>query len=324
MGWQSLVSPTSLEICTGGGGQALGLEQAGFDHVGLVEIDETSCATLKTNRPLWNVIQDDVRDFDGRPFQGIDLLAGGIPCPPFSIAGKQLGSQDERDLFPAVLRLTHEIRPQAVMIENVRGLLGTRFSAYRAEITTGFDYLGYRARWALLNARDFGVPQLRPRALMIAIRHHRSELFDWPAPDSGAPPTVGEALFELMSAAGWRHASDWREHASAIAPTIVGGSHKHGGPDLGPVRARQAWARLGVDGLGIAESPPPRDFRGLPKLTLGMAARLQGFPDDWPFVGGKTKAYRQVGNAFPPPVAKAVGTELLACLGTRQLVIMEA
>ncbi|MCH7945463.1 MAG: DNA (cytosine-5-)-methyltransferase [Armatimonadetes bacterium] len=316
-------SPTSLEICAGGGGQALGLEQAGFAHVGLVELDETSCATLQRNRPLWNVIQDDVRDFDGRPYRGIDLLAGGIPCPPFSIAGKQLGNQDERDLFPSVLRLTEQIRPQAVMIENVRGLLGARFERYRAEISTALDYLGYKTRWGLFNARDFGVPQLRPRALMVAICHHRSELFDWPRTENVRAPTVGDALFDLMAAGGWRGASDWKEGASGIAPTIVGGSHKHGGPDLGPVRARQAWARLGVNGLGIADGPPEPDFNGSPKLTVPMVARLQGFPDDWLFAGRKTKAYRQIGNAFPPPVARAVGTQLLECLGERQMVLME-
>jgi len=104
-------TPTALEICAGGGGQALGLEQAGFAHVGLVEVDEAACETLKANRPLWNVIQADINDIDGVPYQGIDLLAGGIPCPPFSIAGKQLGSEDERNLFPAVIRLTKQIRP---------------------------------------------------------------------------------------------------------------------------------------------------------------------------------------------------------------------
>ena len=90
---------SSLEICAGAGGQALGLEQAGFAHAALVEIEPPACATLRLNRPQWNVVQSDLRAFDGRPYQGIDLLAGGVPCPPFSKAGKQLGSGDERDLF---------------------------------------------------------------------------------------------------------------------------------------------------------------------------------------------------------------------------------
>ena len=144
--------PTALEICAGGGGQALGLEQAGFSHAALIELDEDACSTLKLNRPLWNVIQGDVNDFDGRAYQGIDLLAGGIPCPPFSVAGKQLGRDDERDLFPAVMRLTRQIRPPFVMVENVRGLLDARFNAYRVQMSTEFNYLGYQVEWRLLNA----------------------------------------------------------------------------------------------------------------------------------------------------------------------------
>ncbi len=109
-----------------------------------------------------------------------------------------------------------------------------------------------------------------------------------------------------MASRGWRHADEWREKANRIAPTIVGGSKKHGGPDLGPTRARKAWAELGVDGLGIANEEPEENFKGMPRLTVRMVARIQGFPDDWGFWGGKTARYRQVGNAFPPPVAAAV------------------
>lgn len=96
-----------------------------------------------------------------------------------------------------------------------------------------------------------------------------------------------------------------------MAPTIVGGSKKHGGPDLGPSRARKAWAQLGVNGGTIADLAPDRDFTEIPKLTVRMVARIQGFPDDWHFTGRKTAAYRQVGNAFPPPVAEAVGRSIM-------------
>ena len=114
-----------------------------------------------------------------------------------------------------------------------------------------------------------------------------------------------------MAANNWHDAKRWAEGAQAIAPTIVGGSKKHGGPDLGPSRARKAWAQLGVNGGTIAETAPESDFVGVPKLTVRMVARIQGFPDDWHFTGRKTAAYRQVGNAFPPPVAQAVGTSIM-------------
>ncbi|MGB3519176.1 MAG: DNA cytosine methyltransferase, partial [Elainellaceae cyanobacterium] len=104
-----------------------------------------------------------------------------------------------------------------------------------------------------------------------------------------------------------------------IAPTIVGGSKRHGGPDLGPTRAKRAWANLGVDGMGIANEPPNKDFVGMPKLTVEMVAKIQGFPDEWRFIGKKTPAYRQVGNAFPPPVAHAVSQEIFNCLTSKKI-----
>jgi DNA (cytosine-5)-methyltransferase 1 len=305
---------TSVEICAGAGGQALGLEQAGFDHVALVEIDRHCCATLRFNRPKWNVIQADISGFDGRPYRGVDLLAGGVPCPPFSVAGKQLGQADERNLFPAAVRLISEIRPRAVLLENVKGLRESSFDAYRESISTSVEKLGYVTDWKLLNASDYGVSQLRPRFLFVAVQKDLGGGFVWPDPDGEIPRTVGEKIYDLISARGWKGARSWQKLAKTIAPTIVGGSLKHGGPDLGPTRARQAWAQLGVDGIGIADEAPEPGFTGMPKLTVRMVARLQGFPDTWQLAGGKTAAYRQVGNAFPPPVARAVGQQLFECL----------
>ena len=154
--------------------------------------------------------------------------------------------------------------------------------------------LGYHTDWRLLNASDFGVPQLRRRVVIVAIRKDLASIFDWPTVRTQNPPTVGIALRDLMGAKGWLGLDNWVARANEIAPTIVGGSKKHGGPDLGPTRARQAWASLGVEGRSLALEAPEHGLVGMPRLTLRMVARLQGFPDSWQFYGGKTTSYRQV------------------------------
>ncbi|MFF2551982.1 DNA cytosine methyltransferase [Nocardia sp. NPDC058058] len=367
---------TSIEICAGAGGQAIGLHQAGFDHLALVEIDPFAVETLELNirqHDVWTgskseILQIDVKTFD--PFHDLvrtdrrlapgelDLLAGGVPCPPFSQAGKQLGKDDERDLFPRMLELIEILRPRAVMIENVRGIMDPKFSTYRDWITVKLEGgmlfgddgqivqdkgLGYQVcAWNVLEASDFGVPQLRPRAILVAFREDVIQGFDYVLPTAthAQPISVAEALESSMykrfspylagaHAPTARSAFDrWlkvchqrsTEPDGGIAPTLVGGSKKHGGADLGPSRAKAAWRRFGVDPMGIANDPEipatkrteDRDlFRpDGPMLTVRQAAILQGFPSDWEFAGGKTAQYRQVGNAFPPPVAKAVGISI--------------
>ena len=295
----------------------MGLEHAGFEHAGVVEIDPHACNTLRLNRPHWTVHEEDLNRFDARLYKGVDLVAGGFPCPPFSVAGKQLGKDDERDCFPAGLRIIGEVRPKAVMIENVRGILNPAFEEYRAHIDAQLKKMGYVTAWKLLNAADFGVSQLRPRVVIVALKRQYASEFAWPGAKR-KPPAVGRLLFDLMAARGWRGAEAWSKQANAIAPTVVGGSKKHGGPDLGPTRARRAWAALGVDGLGIADQAPDRNFEGLPRLTTRMVARVQGFPDQWGFWGKKTAAYRQVGNAFPPPVAFAVASAISRAIAQRR------
>lgn len=314
----------SIEFCAGAGGQALGLEQAGFRHETLVEIEPEFAKTLTLNRPDWDVRATDMAEFDGRPFKGLDLFAAGLPCPPFSVAGKQLGEKDERNLFPSAIRLIDEIRPKAVMIENVRGFLSAVFEDYRNHLKRELAKLGYRTEWRLLNASDFGVPQLRPRVVIVAIRSDLVDAFDWPEALPNNPPSVGECLRDLMGANGWIGVDRWTAQADEIAPTLVGGSKKHGGPDLGPTRARRAWASLGVEGKSLANDAPERDFVGMPRLTLRMTARLQGFPDSWEFFGTKTTKYRQIGNAFPPPVAKAVAQNLKVALSVQKVFATKA
>jgi DNA (cytosine-5)-methyltransferase 1 len=300
----------SIEFCAGAGGQALGLERAGFAHLLLVDNDPHCCRTLSLNRQDWNVQLQGMETVRDLPFRDIDLFAAGLPCPPFSVAGKQLGEADERNLFEDALRLIAEVSPKFVLIENVRGFLDPVFADYRTSLKARFEALGFKVDWKLLQASDFGVSQLRPRVAIVAARPEYWTQFRFPEPSQQSPVPVGKLLADLMGANGWQGAAQWAEVANEIAPTIVGGSKKHGGPDLGPSRARAAWARMGVNGSTLADTAPCPDFLGLPRLTTRMVARLQGFPDDWLFSGAKTNAYRQVGNAFPPPVAEALGKSI--------------
>lgn len=329
----------TIEMCAGAGGQALGLHNAGFTHTVLVEIDGFACKTLEYNNQHlglgWGeIIEGDLNDFSknrAAAYRGkIDLVAGGVPCPPFSKAGKQLGAADERDLFPTALEIVRKVNPRAVLLENVAGLMDSQFSEYRSFIRETLSDMGYDSDWKLINASDFGVPQLRPRFILVALKKEIFSYFSWPEEGMIPTPTVGEVLHDLISEQGWAGSAEWRERANAIAPTLVGGSKKHGGPDLGPARAKQAWQKLGVNGhrVGSDHDIPTAAFRGammrdgsiksgfenMPLLTVRMAARIQGFPDFWNFVGTKTHAYRQVGNAFPPLVAEAVGLEIARAL----------
>ncbi|MEV0645501.1 DNA (cytosine-5-)-methyltransferase [Phytomonospora sp. NPDC050363] len=351
---------TSVEICAGAGGQAIGLHQAGFKHRALVEIDPWACKTLRSNAAALGgnasiVHRLDLTRFvpdcdDREPGEfgltelgvakgEIDLLAGGVPCPPFSFAGKQLGEDDERDLFPVMLELVEALAPKAVMIENVRGLLEPerRFSAYRMRILERLRSLGYEPlAWEILEAQDFRVPQLRPRAILVAMQSSYAPHFaGMPKGDPDGTATAWEALNgSMLVRFGALRGTEFEEQAErakqrwvergrtvgGVAPTLVGGSKKHGGADLGPTRAKKAWAAMGVNAMGVADSDPlSKPERHLlrdegPMLTVEQAAIIQGFPSSWNFEGPKTAAYRQVGNAFPPPVAEAVGKAILAAL----------
>lgn len=311
-----------VEVCAGAGGQSLGLHQAGFSHAIAVELDSFAAETLRENLHVTVAVGDvaDPKVWDPSAFRGVTLLAGGVPCPPFSLAGKQLGSSDERDLFAWTIEQVGIIQPRAVMLENVRGLSGPRFAAYRQRVIDRLAQMGYVGEWKLLTSADFGVPQLRPRFVLVAMRLEDQRHFYWPSPTVEQHVSVGETLRDLMASRGWKHADEWARLADGIGPTIVGGSKKHGGADLGPTRAKLKWAELFVDGKGVvdvapdAEAPSARET--MPRLTVEMVARIQGWKaeDDWKFAGRKTSQYRQVGNAFPPPVAKAIGEAIIAAL----------
>ncbi|RFU42347.1 DNA (cytosine-5-)-methyltransferase [Actinomadura logoneensis] len=318
----------SLEICAGAGGQALGLEQAGFTPVMLVEIDPKACATLRANRPRWHVEQMDLTEFvgaDHREVLDVDLLAGGLPSGPYTPAAGQLGSADPADLLRHAIWLTSEIQPRALLLENVPSLLTEeKFEDSRKFVMDELEHMGYAFEWKILDAQNFGVHQRRPYSVLVAMRPDDLTHFSWPEPTGGAD-TVGNVLWRSMGSRGWEGAAEWRHIANEVAPTIIGGSSNRGGADLGPTGSKNTWARLGVDGKSLADDVPgpdfvlrfedaPEDRSGLPRLTVDQVAVLQGIPDDWTIIGRKTARFRQIGHALPPAMARELGDSIATAL----------
>lgn len=311
---------TSLEICAGAGGLALGLEQAGFDPVLLLDNRSIACETVRTNRPRWDVRELDVLDFDPVDHQqvyDVHLLSGGLPRvkSPATVA-RTRGDDAELSVLKAAVDLVYGVQPQAVLLENVPDLVRkSDYEPIRKVVGEELRHLGYRFRWHILNAKDYGVPQSREVGLLVAFKGDLMDRFEWPRSQAGARRSVAETLLPSMRGRGWRDAAKWAAQADVIAPTIVGGSWDRGGADLGPTGAKQKWARVGVDGVTVADQVPDADFvwdpnlgrAGLVPLTVEQVALLQGFPVDWRIAGRKTARYRQVGNATPPPLARALG-----------------
>jgi DNA (cytosine-5)-methyltransferase 1 len=336
---------TVLELCAGGGGQAIGLHAAGFKHVGLVEWNAAACATISINRPDWPVINADLRDVDYEPFRGVDLLAGGVPCTPFSAQGLRQGRDDKRDMFMEALKVVKEVRPKAIMLENVLGLFHARHLSYRVEILARLARMGYDAEWREIQGAAFGMAQRRRRTLLVGMQRNSMHRFRWPEPLAVAPKTVAETLKDLMAANGWKHADDWAQKAGSHCHTIVGGSDEKTGGDLARENGRRHWLELAVNPNGVAFEAPgadagpagepgnPADVDTFPKLTLRMIARLQEFPDEWRFSpprrwkiehgfdssgdiarGSPMATFRQIANAFPPSLARAMGIRIRRAL----------
>jgi DNA (cytosine-5)-methyltransferase 1 len=309
--------PTLVEICAGAGGMSLGLERAGFEHIALIEYDKHAAATLRRNRTDWTVIEEDLRKMDFKLYRQfeIDLVSGGPPCQPYSSDGYGLGKDDPRDLLPECVRIVDEIRPKTFLFENVDGLLHARHSDHVADILRGFRRSGYEVDIHRIQAEDFGLAQERSRVLIIGIRKDLARAFRMPPTFPQRRTNLGDVLVDLMAANGWEGAYHWareRRESNAIASTIV---TRRGKP-----RAKEAarWASKGVDIAGLPETAPTMEQAAkpgfLPALTARMRARLQDFPDDWEFVGGKQATADQIGNAVPPRMAQAIGLAIHGAL----------
>ncbi|MCP9209335.1 DNA cytosine methyltransferase [Streptomyces sp. NEAU-Y11] len=315
-----------VDLCTGAGGLALGLEQAGFAPVLLLDEKSVACDTLRMNRPAWQVLQADLLDFSPSRHQEIydvDLLSAGLPRVKSSATVARTETEAELRLLEATIYLAHAVQPRALLIENVPGLAESPdYEPIRDFIRKELDHLGYRFRWFVLNAADFGVPQERKQGVLVAFKKRHFDAFRPPEPTVREHLSVGRALRRSMAMGGWRDADRWAAQAISVAPTLVGGSDRRGGADLGPTGTKKAWARMGVDGGTVADKVPGPEFAwapeagryGMVRITTEQAALLQGFPSDWGFAGKKTARYRQIGHASPPPVGKALGLAIRAAL----------
>lgn len=309
---------TAVEICAGGGGQAAGLTKAGFRHLALVERNPHACDTLRAAFGPDHVVQADLVGWEPGDLGPVDLLAGGVPCQPYSQSGERKGADDERDLFPEALRLVERLRPRAVMLENVMGVFEPDNDMHRFRILARLEELGYTAEWGKVDATHFGVAQKRRRAVLVAFKDPKAMArFSWPKPifnHEVTPRTATAVLLHEFTAAGWTPSEEFMLGMDRATPTITGGSDKKQGIDFGQRKSALVWGQMGFVQTRIGDDPPPADHEGPVEATNAMLARLQAFPVDWPWHGEKKGIFRQIANAFPAPAAMHLGCAIASAL----------
>jgi DNA (cytosine-5)-methyltransferase 1 len=303
----------ALSLFSGGGGLDLGFSRAGYRHVASYEILEPAAATLVKANPDWTVFggeDGDVRSVDWTVYRGeVDVLHGGPPCQPFSMAGRQRGELDDRNMWPEFVRAVKEIKPAAFVAENVPALASAKFAGYVRESIIEPLERQYTVRQILLRAQDFGVPQIRRRVFFVCFRSKRAAS-SWIAPNPVAGPVGVRRALGLPDIG-------YDDFSPTIRSTLTG--PRHTTSILNSVSAREKFNRLQIWPNGVASSreaahrfvAPNGHFR----LAVPDVALLQGFPDDWPWVGATYMALGQIGNAVAPPVAYAVATSVLRALG---------
>lgn len=309
--------PRVIELCAGAGGLALGLERAGFEHVALIEKNRNATATLRANRPHWNVVEADVRKMDFTQYRdrGIDLLTGGLPCTPFSTVGQKKGQHDKNDLMREGVRAVREIAPKTFMFETVEGFLHSRHADYVAFLLREYSRAGYSTEIHRINTRDYGVAQNRSRVMLVGLRKDLAGSFRMPRKFSQLNTNIGVVLADLMGANGWTGAEAWlksmrdRDYRS---DTIRGyqGSAREGEA----IRSGRQQLRYAPPAKAAPTDEEASKKGFVPGLTNEMRARLQGFPDDWHFVGGIGAVADQIGNAVVPAVGQAMGLAMSSAL----------
>jgi len=330
----------ALSLFSGGGGLDLGFARAGFTHAASYEILPDAAKTLSTARPDWAVhggLAGDVRHIDWSRYRGdVDVIHGGPPCQPFSSAGRQLGPDDTRDMFPEFVRAVLAIKPAAFVAENVPALLHTKFETYlRTKVSEplGRDYTIVRF---VLRAEAFGVPQLRKRVFLLGLRG--LDAAEWLSPPAtthtaGHLPN-GEADAPSLQDAGpsKRRCLGVREalglpvrEFDALAPTIRSTltGPRHTTSVNSSVSAHKMWSRLEIWPNGVADTREAAQrfpaSNGHYRLSVADVAIIQGFPADWPFQGGVYMKLGQIGNAVPPPLGYAVAKAVAQCLANASL-----
>ena len=336
--------PLTIELFAGAGGLALGIEKAGFETLALIEVDSAAAATLKHNRPHWNVICDDIanisclelEEYFGIKKGKLDLLSGGAPCQSFSYAGKRLGLEDARGtLFYHYAAFLNKLKPKMFLFENVRGLLTHNKGQTYKTILDIFKQAGYvitKEQIAVLNAWEYGVPQKRERLITIGIREDLTDKikFSFPKPHE-YKPVLRDVLPDCPESEGTQYSEYKRKIFELVPP---GGCWRDIPADIAKEYMKSCWnmeggrtgilRRLSLDepSLTVLTSPSqkqtdrchPTEAR---PFTVRENARCQTFPDDWYFCGSVGQQYKQVGNAVPVNLAYEIGLKIkegLECL----------
>lgn len=329
---------TDIELFAGAGGLALGIEQAGFNTLGLVEVDKSASDTLKQNRPNWRVINDDIanisslnlHDYFGLKPGELDLLSGGAPCQSFSYAGKRLGLEDARGtLFYHYAKFLEQLQPKMFLFENVKGLLTHDNGRTYKTITDIFTNAGYTVQKKVLNAWDYGVAQKRERLITIGIRNDLLSkiTFHFPKPHQ-YKPVLRDILLDCPQSEGTQYSAAKRDIFNLVPP---GGYWRDIDEDVAKCYMKSCWymeggrtgilRRLSLDepSLTVLTSPSQKQTDRCHPLeprpfTIRENARCQSFPDDWQFCGSVGAQYKQVGNAVPVNLAYEIAKEIKKAL----------
>ncbi len=327
-----------IELFAGAGGLALGLEKAGFESIGLVEIDKFASETLKKNRPKWNVINDDVEYISSLELENyfnikkgeLDLLSGGAPCQAFSYAGKKLGLDDTRGtLFYNYAIFLKKLQPKMFLFENVKGLVSHDKGRTFTTMLEIFEKEGYMVSWKVLNAWDYGVAQKRERLILVGIRSDLSDKIEFEYPKKHEyKPVLRDILLDCPKSEG----SKYSEHKSKIFELVPqGGYWKHIPENIAKEYMKTCWdmgggrtgilRRMSLDepSLTVLTSPSQKQTERCHPLearpfTVRENARCQSFPDEWDFCGSIVQQYKQVGNAVPIKLAYEVAKKIIESL----------